>query len=127
METESSAQNPRSKRYSDGDKAKILAECGRLSMSAVARKYAVSQTSLKKWLDDARRGAVSAGPSRPANVRELVPAVVPEGEVEEGTEEIEEAEPSADRINVHFGEIVVEFPIGMDPRALAEIVRALRE
>ena len=99
------------------------------------QKYEVSTTSIKKWLANARKpqaesfGATGAGPAlpAPASLRKTPQALSRPIRVQERSAS-QETSALTERIYIHLNEeLVIEFPVGIDPTAMAAIVRALRE
>jgi transposase len=105
----------RRRRFSDADKARILAEAAEPGESVIstAKRYEVSPSLLYSW----RKASKDAG-------QELMPSshfvrLVPEAEQNPTSE--------SPVIRVHLdGEVVIDFPVLLEPNRIAAILRALR-
>jgi transposase len=108
----------RRRRFSDADKARILAEALEPGESVIstAKRYEISPSLIYGWRKAQRSadGALIARGGAPDFIR-----IVPEGDPE-ATQEVPV-------IRVHLAaEIVVDFPVLLEPARIAAVLRALR-
>jgi len=110
------------RRFTDEEKMRIVAEAlgPEASVSATARRHGISPSLLFSWKKSFASVATPAAPL-PAISSSEKPSdrfVLVEGSNSESRDSL---------VRVHFNEeMLIEFPVSMDPRCMAALLRSLR-
>ena len=115
----------RRRRWSDDDKARIVAETlepGAV-VSEVARRWQVCAQQVFGWRRGMRRGAVT--PTAPLNFVPIVPAPPPAGP-EPSSSATPTPSPPAPPVEVELAGAVLRIPPGTDVHLLTAVLRAIR-
>ena len=115
----------RRRRWSDDDKARIVAETlepGAV-VSEVARRWQVCAQQVFGWRREMRRGAVT--PTAPLDFVPIVPAAPPAGP-EPSSSTTPTPSPPAPPVEVELAGAVLRVPPGTDAALLTTVLRAIR-